>query len=183
MFPRSSADVAVSHYSNWSTINWVAAFVVLGLVVLAVAVAVYQWIDTDSGGGITGVNPTSVVAGLGATVALAITLPLVARHIEQFKWVFLLALVVVGAVALAAYRAARRALSEVSYYSQPVPKWTVVVPAAVAGVIAAVVVVVDGFTRAAASVPMTLEQFLAVVVVGGVAAVAYAFSSRSSVRS
>ncbi len=109
----------------------------------------------------------------------------VARHIEQFRWVVALAVLVVGAVALVAHRAARTALVDVyrdSYYSPPsVEVPMVAIPAGVSGVVALGVIIGDGIgdgtTRAAASIPTTVGGFVALVIIGGLALVVYANSS------
>lgn len=171
MFPNSSTDVAVSHYSNWSLVNWLAAYAVLGLAVAVAALAVAWWITAEHSDGMQ-LYAGSGLAGLTATTTQAITLWLVARHIEKFSWVVVLALAFVGAVAVAAYAAARLAVGAAhgtGYYAPPAPKLTLAVPVGISGVISVGVIIGDGVTRVAASIPMAVGAFVAVVVVGMVA--------------
>lgn len=165
MFSSSSADVAVSHFSNWSTVNWVAAFAVLGLALFAAWFAV-GWI-VDDGLGSDGLLWVGVVVGLVAVVMQVVTLWLTVRHIEQFKWSVTLALAVVGATALAARNASMAAASIYrGYRVAEAPALTVAVPAGISGVIAVGVLIGDGVTRAAAAIPVAVGTFVALFVAG-----------------
>ncbi|BCN46652.1 hypothetical protein RE943_48280 (plasmid) [Prescottella equi] len=165
MFPSSSADVAVSHFSNWSTINWVAAFTVLGLAFLAAWFAVGSIVDDALGA--DGPLWVGVLAGIVAVVMQAVTLWLTVRHIEQFKWAVTLALAVVGATALVARNASRAAASaRRGYRASEAPALTVAVPAGISGVIAAGVLIGDGVTRAAAAIPVAVGTFVLLIVAG-----------------
>ncbi|BCN51560.1 hypothetical protein [Prescottella equi] len=161
MFPSSSADVAVSHFSNWSTVNWVAAFAVLGLAFFAAWFAV-GWLVDDALGA-DGPLWVGVVVGIVAVVMQAVTLWLTVRHIEQFKWAVTLALAVVGATALVARSASRAAAR---YRASKAPALTVAVPAGISGVIAAGVLIGDGVTRAAAAIPVAVGTFVLLIVAG-----------------
>ncbi|MET4614151.1 lipopolysaccharide export LptBFGC system permease protein LptF [Rhodococcus sp. PvR044] len=164
----SLQEVAVSHYSGWSTTDWLLAYSTLGAAVLAVAVAVACWVSADyeEEGGLF---VAAVVAGIVATVGQAYALWQIARHIESFLWILVLAPVLVAATALAAHRTARAVEARLHgspYGSSLVSKWLVIVPAGISGVIAVGVFIGDGVTRAAAAVPMAVGAFLTVVAVG-----------------
>lgn len=103
MFPSSSADVAVSHFSNWSVANWILGYALLGIAVLLAGFAVSLWTSAKYTAPV-GVYGWSVAAGVLAVVVEAVTLWQVARHIEQFRWVIALAVLVVAAVALVTHR-------------------------------------------------------------------------------
>jgi len=162
MFPSSSADVAVSHFSNWSTANWVAAFAVLGLALFAAWFAV-GWLVDDALGA-DGPLWVGVVVGVVAVVMQAVTLWLTVRHIEQFKWAVTLALAVVGATALVARNASRAAAStRRGYRGAEAPPLTVAVPAGISGAIAVGVLIGDGVTRAAAAIPMAVGTLVLIM--------------------
>lgn len=182
LFPNSSsAEVAVSHYSGWSATEWLLAYSALGMAVLAVAFAVACWIRADYEEEV-GLFVAAVVTGIVAAVGQAYVLWQVARHIEQFKWVIGLVLVLVGATALAAHSTARAVEARLHgspYGSWPVStRWLVIVPAGISGVIAVGVLIGDGVTRAAAAVPMAVGAFVAAVAIFGYMAVSSAKSER-----
>ena len=179
MFPSSSADVAVSHFSNWSAANWIIGYALLGIAVLLAGFAVSLRTSAKYTAPV-GVYGWSVAAGVLAVVVQAVTLWQVARHIEQFRWMIVLTVLVVAAVALVTYRAARTALVDVyrdSYYSPSVEVPMVAIPTGVSGVVALGVIIGDGATRAAASFPTTVGGFIVLVILGAVALVVYARSS------
>lgn len=176
MFPNSSStEVAVSHYSNWSATNWVLAYLLLASTMLLVSLAVIWAIGAEQDGGRFYV--ASAAVGVLAATIQAVTLWLIARHADQFKWVVALALLVVAVTALAVRQRARSVWSVMhasDYYAPPVPTLLVAVPAGISAVIAVGVLIGDGANRLAASVPMAVGAFVALVVLVVVGGGAYA---------
>ncbi len=180
----SSVEVAVSHYTSWSAANWFLGYALIGVDVVLAVIAVVFWIAGKSNDDELSVLGVAAVLGLISAVIGAIAFWQVARHIEHFKWVFLLGLVIVGSVTLACRWAARSDLAdafEPSYYMRR-SALTYAIPAGISGVIVLGVCFGDGANRLAASVPMAVGTFIGLVAAGALGLVVYAVSSSSTRR-
>lgn len=182
--PSSSVEVAVSHYTSWSAGNWFLGYAVIGVAVVLAAVAVGLWIVGKSNEDDLRVLAVAAVFGVVSAMSGAIAFWKVARHIEQFKWVFLLGLVIVGGVTLACRWAARSDRVNTflpSYYVRR-SALTYAIPAGVSGVIVLGVCIGDGANRLAASVPMAVGTFVGLMAAGVLGLVVYTATSSSSGR-
>lgn len=182
--PSSSVEVAVSHYTSWSAAHWFFGYALIGVAVVLAVVAVVVWIVGKSNDDELGVLCVAAIFGVVSAVIGAVAFWHVARHIEQFKWVFLLGLVIVGSVTVACRWAARSGLADSfvpSYYVRR-SALTYAIPAGVSGVIVLGVCLGDGATRLAASVPMAVGTFVGLVAAGVLGLVVYAASSSSTHR-
>ncbi|MEE2061563.1 hypothetical protein [Rhodococcus artemisiae] len=177
----SSSGAAVSHYSDWSAINWAIGYFWLGVAAVLATYAVSMWIFAarDSAGGLStwAFALGSVAAGIQAYALWAVV-----RHIEQFRWAIALALLVVGVVAWLTYQTARaeRDGQDDNYYTPPVPARSWGVPTGVSAVLAFGVLVVDGVHRAPAA--LLIGAGLFVVIALGLWVRAILYRATSSLR-
>ncbi|QHE73553.1 hypothetical protein [Rhodococcus sp. WAY2] len=160
LFPYSNSDVAVSHYSDWSFSHWLFAGAVLLASVLLTVIAVGLWTAAIPEDNIV-LYAGSAGVGTLAVVLQATSLWQIARHIELYRVVVFLALAVVVAVVVSVRSTVRNEPSGTrGYYGLRVPKWVIRVPVLASAVIAVGVVIGDGVTRAAASIPMAVGLFV-----------------------
>lgn len=92
-----SSGTAVSHYSDWSTVDWIVGYSLLLMAAGVAAFAVVMWLvaDRDSSKGIwAGSFALGAAAGLVQLRALWD----IVRHIEQFRLAVGLALLVIAVV-------------------------------------------------------------------------------------
>ncbi|WP_336882773.1 hypothetical protein [Rhodococcus globerulus] len=148
MIPYSNRGVVVSHYVGWSVADWLLAVAVLAIsVALAAAAArlrAASLMNDDS-------KREAAAVGLGmvAAVLQALSLWLIVRHLELYRVAIFLAVAVVAAVASGVYVAVTSELEQgPPSHRVLVSKWVVRVPIVVSSGIAAVILIVDGYSRA-----------------------------------
>lgn len=176
----SSSGAAISHYSDWSAINWAIGYLLLGIAAGLATFAVSMWIvaarDSAEGLSAWAFALGSIAGGIQVYALWALV-----RHIEQVGWAIALALLVVGVVAVLTYQTARAELAGQSdtYYTPPIPARAWGVPTGVCAVLAIGVLVVDGIHRAAAALSMGVGLFVLVSLGFGVWAVLSAVAPSS----
>ncbi|TCN53455.1 hypothetical protein EV641_10699 [Rhodococcus sp. SMB37] len=168
----SSSGAAVSHYSDWSAINWAVGYLLLGIAAGVATFAVSMWIVAarDSAGGM---SAWAFALGIVAGGIQVHALWALVRHIEQLGWAIALALLVVVVIATLTYQTVRADLTgqDATYYTPPVPARAWGIPTGVSAVLAIGVLVVDGIHRAAAALSMGVGLFILVVLSFGVWAI------------
>ena len=184
MFPSSSsAGVAVHHYSSWSAINWFVGYGMIFFAVLLAAVAAMLWNVAKSSDDDLGVVGFALAASALSAIVGSVAFWQVARHIESYKWVIALGLVIVATTTVLCHEAASGQLAEAAgagrYYARR-PALTYLVPAGVSAALVIGVIIGDAANRLAASIPMAVGTFVAFVLLGGIGLAAYAWSSSAT---
>lgn len=159
-----SSGTAVSHYSDWSTINWIVGYSWLLTAVAVAAFAVTMWLAADDESSI-GIRVGSVALGAAAGLIQLLALRAVVRHIEQLRLAVGLALLVIVAVAGLTYLAARAHMKgRHNYYTPAVPLRAWVVPASASTTLAIVVLVIESIRRVSDQLSMGGGSFALVTV-------------------